>query len=90
MHHDLLRNPDGVSLERVSFKVNANAAGNFKSAAMSEGFAIPTYRNSQELYDGLLQNKVSLASKTFRQMAMASKICCKSITSSCKTVRWQH
>jgi hypothetical protein len=65
MHHDLLRDPDGVSLERVSFKVNANAAGNFKSAAMSEGFATPTYRNSQELYDGLLQNKVTLASKTF-------------------------
>lgn len=65
MHHDLLRDPDGVSLERVSFKQDANAASNFKSAAMSVGFATPTARNSQEIEEGLLQNKVSLTTKTF-------------------------
>lgn len=65
MHHDLLRDPDGISLERVSFKTNANANGNFKSAALSVGFATPTYKNSQELVDGLSRNKVTLASKTF-------------------------
>jgi len=48
MHVQLLRDPDGVSLERVSFLKGTNDAKNFKSAAGSVGFASPTYKNTQE------------------------------------------
>jgi hypothetical protein len=65
MHIALLKDADGVSLERVSFIKEANLTGNFKSAAQSCGFATPTYKNSQELDADLTKNKVSLISKTF-------------------------
>ncbi|MEE1947176.1 lamin tail domain-containing protein [Pedobacter sp. KR3-3] len=65
MHLALLRNADGVSLERVSFAKPTDEAGNFKSAAASVGFATPTYRNSQEDDKQILANSVSLGSKTF-------------------------
>lgn len=65
MHLALLRNADGVSLERVSFARPTDEPGNFKSAAASVGFATPTYRNSQEEDSQLLANRVTLGSKTF-------------------------
>lgn len=65
MHLPLLRNADGVSLERVSFARPTDEPGNFKSGAASVGFATPTYRNSQEEDGQLLANSVTLASKTF-------------------------
>jgi len=63
MHVALLQNPDGVSLERVSFNKGANDLGNFKSAAASVGFATPTYKNSQERNGE--ETYVKLLSKTF-------------------------
>jgi hypothetical protein len=65
MHSPLLQNQDGVSLERASFAKSTNETGNFRSAAMSVGFATPSYHNSQELDLTLLRNKVTLAKKTF-------------------------
>ncbi|TKC04735.1 hypothetical protein FA048_18805 [Pedobacter polaris] len=65
MHIALLQDGDGVSLERVSFTREANAYGNFKSAAQATGFATPTFKNSQEEDINLLKSKVSLAHKTF-------------------------
>lgn len=65
MHIALLQDGDGVSLERTSFTREANATGNFRSAAKSSGFATPTYRNSQEENPSLTKNKISLVSKTF-------------------------
>jgi hypothetical protein len=64
MHIALLQNADGVALERVSFTKQANESGNFKSAAMSVGFATPTYQNSQEELVAI-KNNMSLNSKTF-------------------------
>ncbi|WP_316768773.1 lamin tail domain-containing protein [Pedobacter frigiditerrae] len=65
MHIALLKDGDGVSLERTSFLKAANDVGNFKSAAKSSGFATPSYKNSQEEDLNLSKNKVSLVSKTF-------------------------
>ncbi|KQC02705.1 lamin tail domain-containing protein [Pedobacter sp. Hv1] len=65
MHLPLLKNADGVSLERVSYAKPTQEIGNFKSAAAAVGFATPSYRNSQEEDPNLVQNKVNLASKTF-------------------------
>jgi len=63
IHHPLIQNEDGISIERVSFSVDTNEPNNFKSAAASVGFATPTYKNSQELTGS--ENVVSLRSKTF-------------------------
>lgn len=65
MHLALLKNVAGVSLERVSFALPTNARGNFKSAAQAVGFATPTAKNSQEVNNSLLKNKVTLAHKIF-------------------------
>jgi hypothetical protein len=65
MHHALLKNFDGVSLERISFASPTNAPNNFKSAAQSVGFATPTARNSQETNSNTIKNNVTLANKTF-------------------------
>lgn len=63
IHHPLIRNEDGVAIERVSFLQNANAPANFKSAAATAGFATPTYQNSQQINADI--NSVKLISKTF-------------------------
>lgn len=65
MHFPLLKDVEGVSLERSSFKRSGNDEGNFKSAAASVGFATPTYQNSQFLEDISTNEEVSLASETF-------------------------
>lgn len=64
MHHALLKEVKGVSLERVSFAKSGNVAGNMQSAAASENFATPTYRNSQ-FEDASVKNSITLKNKTF-------------------------
>ncbi|MBC7916133.1 MAG: lamin tail domain-containing protein [Pyrinomonadaceae bacterium] len=66
MHFALIKDPQGISLERSSFKSPSNEPGNFRSAAASAGYATPGYRNSQllELTDNKLE-EVGLTSKTF-------------------------
>lgn len=46
MHHRLLKEKKGVSLERSSPWISASDPNNWKSASSSEGFATPGYRNS--------------------------------------------
>lgn len=65
MHMGLLKDGDGVSLERISFSVDVNSPGNFTSAAQSVGFATPTYKNSQNIITDTNYNIVSLANKVF-------------------------
>jgi hypothetical protein len=66
MHFQLLKNFEGVSLERSSLSRPANEAGNFRSAAASAGFATPGYKNSQQSVDNnTINDEISLASKTF-------------------------
>lgn len=62
-HHPLIKNEDGISIERVSFKADANEPNNFKSAASAVGFATPTYKNSQEFSSEI--DYVKLNAKTF-------------------------
>ncbi|SOD18841.1 hypothetical protein [Pedobacter xixiisoli] len=63
MHHALLKEVKGVSLERVSFVKSGNEPGNLQSAAVSVGYATPTYQNSQT--DTGSKNSVVVANKTF-------------------------
>lgn len=59
LHHPLLRNPKGVSLERISPTSPASHRMNWQSASGSEEFATPGRRNSQtregELTDQLIE-----------------------------------
>ncbi|MCJ0741174.1 lamin tail domain-containing protein [Pedobacter montanisoli] len=64
MHHALLKNYKGVSLERVSFNRHTNESTNWQSAAVIAGYATPTSENSQQ-ENGILKNEVVLVSKTF-------------------------
>lgn len=64
MHHALLKDVKGVSLERVSFTKSGNELGNLQSAAASAGFATPTDKNSQG-EDASVKNTVVVANKTF-------------------------
>lgn len=65
MHSPLIRDADGVSLERCKFDRGANEPGNFCSAAGAVGYATPGYRNSQFREAVTADEPVSLASKTF-------------------------
>jgi len=47
MHHRLLHNVKGVSLERVNPDVQTAQAGNWQSASSDVGYATPGYQNSQ-------------------------------------------
>lgn len=49
MHDPLIRNPQGVSLERVNFRWATNSPGNFISASATSGYATPGYQNSQRV-----------------------------------------
>jgi len=46
MHDPLISEADGISLERISFTVEASRKDNWHSAAKSAGFATPGYQNS--------------------------------------------
>lgn len=55
MHHHLLKEKEGVSLERISFEGATQDSNNWHSASESSGFGTPTYENSQ-YYPGRLGN----------------------------------
>ena len=65
LHHAIIKNSKGVSLERTSFKGGSNS-GSFRSASARIGFATPGYVNSQYLdhQDHFAEN-FWLSSKTF-------------------------
>ena len=65
MHMPLIKNPDGISLERSSYQIASNEPGNFRSATASVGFATPGYKNSQYLEEAGIKSSFSLASSTF-------------------------
>lgn len=49
LHHPLLREPKGVSLERVSFDSPAGVRANWHSASGSEDYGTPGRENSQQI-----------------------------------------
>ncbi|MDF3078203.1 MAG: hypothetical protein K0S09_2092 [Sphingobacteriaceae bacterium] len=65
MHLPLIKDPDGVSLERSSFSKPTNEPGNFHSAAADVGYATPGYKNSQLSDESSTKEEVFLTSKTF-------------------------
>lgn len=47
MHYPLLRNKEGVSLEKISYKISSQQKDNWHSASATESYATPTSVNSQ-------------------------------------------
>ncbi len=56
MHHPLITEKEGISLERISFEKQSSRRDNWNSAAESTGFATPGYQNSaREVADSTIQ-----------------------------------
>ena len=51
MHHPLVDDKEGVSLEKIDYNKTSANKTNWQSAASTEGFATPGYANSQFLID---------------------------------------
>lgn len=64
MHHGLLKDTKGVSLEKINLK-GGNASGNWHSAASSVNYGTPAYQNSQFLEDGASQSAFELQPEVF-------------------------
>ncbi len=62
MHFSLLRNTEGVSLERIHTSESAMAPNNWHSAAASVNYATPTQQNSQKQQKFLSNKKLELSS----------------------------
>jgi hypothetical protein len=65
MHHPLLANESGVSLERRSFSEDVNQPGNWHSAAATCGFATPGYANSSFAEEETVTEWVTVAPRIF-------------------------
>ena len=51
MHHPMIDDKEGVSLEKVNYNIASSVISNWQSAASSEGFATPGYANSQGIIE---------------------------------------
>ncbi|MCX8148236.1 lamin tail domain-containing protein [Thermaurantimonas aggregans] len=65
MHSPMIRNPKGVSLERISFSSPQNDSRYWKSAAQQVGFATPGYKNSQQAVESSTNQELEVVPKTF-------------------------
>jgi len=65
MHFPLLKNTEGISLERSKLNRPANESGNLRSATIASGGATPGYKNSQNTDEQPIQDEFALISKTF-------------------------
>lgn len=65
-HSPMLKDKEGVSLERISFSGLTQDASNWKSASSAAGFATPGYLNSNARPDGLAAtNAVTIEPEIF-------------------------
>lgn len=65
MHHPLIGNVKGVSLERSNPDLDASAPGNIHSASAAVGFATPGYKNSQSIAEPSRKASLAIRNPTF-------------------------
>ncbi|GAB2478653.1 lamin tail domain-containing protein [Algoriphagus taiwanensis] len=65
LHHPLLRNSKGVSLERISSISPSGTSKNWQSASAGEDYATPGRKNSQEIDSGDIESRVTIEPKVF-------------------------
>ncbi|MFC2132733.1 lamin tail domain-containing protein [Bacteroidota bacterium] len=65
MHHILLSNNEGVSLERISSEESSKILSNWHSASSSTSYASPGYTNSQSFQNYEPKGKIELVPEIF-------------------------
>ena len=65
MHMELLEDPRGISLERVSVNRSGSDADNWHSAASLEGYSTPGRKNSQSLQEGEGDRRLEVEPEVF-------------------------
>lgn len=65
LHHPLLRDPKGVSLERISPLAPATFSSNWQSASGNEDFATPGRKNSQAISGEFESNLIRIEPEVF-------------------------
>jgi hypothetical protein len=65
MHHLLLAEEKGISLERVSFAENTNDIKNWHSASTTSGYGTPGYKNSQFEIEDIQTPKITFSPESF-------------------------
>jgi hypothetical protein len=65
MHHLLLAEEKGISLERISFSQNTNDLKNWHSASTTAGYGTPGYENSQVEIENAIAPKVTFNLESF-------------------------
>jgi hypothetical protein len=65
MHHLLLAEDKGISLERISFSQNANDIKNWQSASTTSGYGTPGYKNSQVESEDISALKITFNPESF-------------------------
>jgi hypothetical protein len=65
MHHLLLAEEKGISLERISFKAETNDIKNWHSASTNSGYGTPGYQNSQFELEVIQTPKITFSPESF-------------------------
>src|SRR5690606_14828021 len=65
LHHELINDTKGISLERFSLDHDVNDPSNWHSASSSAGYATPGYKNSQTNEAGALETGITIFPKVF-------------------------
>jgi hypothetical protein len=65
MHHPLLAEEKGISLERISFTQKTNDAKNWHSASTTSGYGTPGYMNSQVEFEDIDAPKIIFNPESF-------------------------
>ncbi len=65
LHHPLLKDVEGISLERTEINGLTNDPNNWHSASTESGYATPGYENSQVLHENIQKPKVKFSSESF-------------------------
>ena len=65
MHHPLLAEEKGISLERISFSKKTNDLKNWHSASTTSGYGTPGYQNSQVEIEDISAPKITFTPESF-------------------------
>lgn len=65
MHHLLLAEEKGISLERISFKTETNDIKNWHSASTTSGYGTPGYQNSHHEIENIQTPKITFSPESF-------------------------
>jgi len=65
MHHPLLAEEKGISLERISFSTKTNDIKNWHSASTTSGYGTPGYVNSQEEIENVTSPEITFSPESF-------------------------